>query len=772
MKRVFLLVCLQLSITAWGQMLHYDHPARYFEEALVIGNGTMGGTVYGNTLCDRISLNDITLWTGEPDQTMVDSVFFAQVLQQVRDALWRDDYRTADSLQRQLQGHYSENYQPLGQLCIQYADSLTLQRYASGSDISVAGYRRWLDISDATAGCRYTLDGNTWRSTDYFCSCPDQVMVVRIKSNSPISTVLSLTCQLPHHTSILGDELVLDGYAAYHSLPHYVRDSQMFWYDSTRGIHFRTIVKVLGAKSLSAQGDSIHIQGNKDLILLLANATSFNGFDKDPVMQGADYKTLVRSRIDSAAAKGYRQLLRRHRQDYRRLYRRVEIDLGRTPDSIRRLPTDVQLRRYTLLNEANPELEALYFQFARYLLISCSRTPSVPANLQGLWNEHLLPPWSSNYTTNINLEENYWAAEAANLSELHQPLLSFLDGAAANGRRVAQQYYGIKEGWCLAHNSDIWAMANPVGLQSGDPVWACWNMGGAWLSTHIWEHFRYTLDTAALLRQYPVLKGAALFCLDWLVEHPDGLMTAPSTSPENKYITSDGYCGATFYGATADMAMVRECLSDMRSAAQVLDVDADICCTIDSVLHNLVPYRIGANGNLQEWYYDWSDAEPAHRHQSHLFGLFPGHSICPDTDTTLIDACRRTLEMRGLESTGWSTGWRVNLYARMADGEAAYSMYRRLLRYVSPDGYQGLDALRGGGTYPNLLDAHSPFQIDGNFGGCAGLCELFQQLINHPEALPSAWHTGSIKGLCLPGNRTLTLKWKNYKITHIKVKRS
>lgn len=770
MRKIPLLCCLLLTMPSWGQQLCYNRPAQFFEEALVIGNGTLGGTVYSNTRCDRISLNDITLWTGEPDCSSPDSAACAIALQQVREALSREDYRAADSFQRCMQGHYSENYQPLGQLHISYGQSPVQPQENSNFDCEYGRYRRWLDLSEAVAGCSYRTGADTHRRTDYFCSHPDQAMVVRITSNRPISAVLRLECQLPHRAVAYGSELIVDGYAAYHSLPHYTYAPQMFWYDSARGIHFRTIVKVLGAAHVSAQGDSLMVQGSKEVVLLVANATSFNGFDKDPVLQGADYKTLVRNRIDAAAKKSYRQLLRRHRQDYRQYYGRVELCLGRTADSVRNLPTDLQLRRYSLLNEANPELEATYFQFARYLLISCSRTPSVPANLQGLWNEHLLPPWSSNYTANINLEENYWPAEAANLGEMHEPLLSFLEAVAVNGCRVARQYYGVRQGWCLAHNTDIWAMANPVGFQSGDPVWACWNMGGAWLSNHIWEHFRYGLDTAALRRRYPVLRDAARFCMGWLVEHQGELITSPATSPENKYLTPDRYSGATLYGATADMAIVRECLANARSAAQVLGVDTALCHHIDSLLPRLAPYRIGAKGNLQEWYHDWEDAEPAHRHQSHLFGLYPGHSIDPDADTQLVSACRRTLELRGTESTGWSTGWRINLYARMADGEAAYAMYRRLLRYVSPDGYQGADARRGGGTYPNLLDAHSPFQIDGNFGGCAGICELLQQIALHPEALPRAWQRGQVRGLRLPGNRTLSMKWRSGRIVACKIR--
>ena len=433
------------------------------------------------------------------------------------------------------------------------------------------------------------------------------------------------------------------------------------------------------------------------------------------------------------------------------------------------LPTDEQLRRYAD-GEANPELEVLYFQYGRYLLISSSRTPGVPANLQGLWNESMDPPWSSNYTTNINLEENYWPAEAAALPEMHQALLGFVRNLSVTGERTARDYYGVQEGWCEAHNSDIWAMTCPVGLGSGDPSWANWNMGGAWLSTHIWEHWLFTRNRRDLERDYPALKGAAQFCLGVLVQKDGKWITSPSTSPENIYITPEGYHGRTLYGTTADLAIIRECLTDALEAALELGDEA-FAREVEAVLPNLKEYQVGASGALQEWYYDWADEDPRHRHQSHLIGLYPGHQI--KAGTVLADAAHKTLEIKGFETTGWSCGWRVNLYARLGDGESAYRMYRRLLRYVSPDGYDGPDARRGGGTYPNLLDAHAPFQIDGNFGGCAGVLEMLVQ--STPEgvealpALPSAWPSGEIKGVRTRTGQTLDLSWKNGKVSRLKL---
>lgn len=671
----------------------------------------------------------------------------------------------ADKAQYKVQGHYSENYQPLGTLTIEYLDDTA----------GISDYHRWLDIGNATARTQYLKDGKLFTS-DYFASAPDSVIVIRLKSENKegIHALLSFDSPLPHSSQVADNEISVEGYAAYHSFPVYYKAEDKHRYDPERGIHFKTLVRVLsvdGSVKNRYSDSRIEIDGSTEVLILIANVTSFNGFDKDPVKEGRNYRSHVEKRMKCTIGKTYDALREAHIRDYKYYFDRVKLDLGNTDDDIAALPTDKQLLFYTDCKQQNPDLEELYFQFGRYLLISSSRTPGVPANLQGLWNESVLPPWSSNYTVNINLEENYWASGTTNLIEMQYPLIEFIANLSKTGRKTAKDYYGVERGWCLGHNSDIWAMTCPVGLNEGDPSWACWTMGGTWLSTHIWEHYLFTLDKGFLCKFYPVLKGAAEFCMDWLVEKDGKLVTSPGTSPENKYITPDGYVGATSYGNTSDLAMIRECLIDAAEASKVLGVDKSFRKRIKKTLSRLYPYQVGKDGNLQEWYYDWQDQDPYHRHQSHLFGLYPGHHLSVEETPELAAACARTLQIKGDETTGWSTGWRVNLLARLRDGEKAYHMYRRLLRYVSPDNYKGEDARRGGGTYPNLLDAHSPFQIDGNFGGCSGVIEMLMQSSTNKivllPALPESWADGSVQGICARGGFVVNMEWKNREVVSL-----
>ena len=524
---------------------------------------------------------------------------------------------------------------------------------------------------------------------------------------------------------------------------------------------------------VSRTDTSLTLAGATEAVVLVSIATSFNGFDKNPATQGRDDHAIVQKQIQEASVKGIQNLTDRHLKDYQTFFNRVSLYLAGTenaPD----LPTDDRLKRYAK-GESDPYLESLYFQFGRYLLISSSRTKGVPANLQGLWNPHIQPPWSSNYTMNVNAEENYWLAENTNLPEMHQSFLSFIENLEKTGRITAKTFYNLP-GWTCHHNSDIWAMTNPVGdFGGGSPSWANWPLGGAWASAHLWEHYLFSQDKKFLAEKaYPLMKGAAEFCLAWLVPDSKGrLITSPSTSPENRFITPTGYKGDTGYGGTADLAMIRELFLDMIQAEKILKKDPSFQKSLEDALAKMLPYQIGAAGNLQEWYYDWADADPKHRHQSHLYGLYPGTHVTVDQTPAIAAASKKTLEIKGDETTGWSKGWRINLWARLKDGDHAYKMYRELLKYVEPDGVKK-NYQKGGGTYPNLFDAHPPFQIDGNFGGSAAVAEMLVQstpdLIELLPAVPKAWSSGKVSGLKARGGYEISMQWEGDQVKNVVIK--
>ena len=596
-------------------------------------------------------------------------------------------------------------------------------------------------------------------------------MRIRADKKEAINCLLSLTSLVPHkvrssQTSPSGDHrgasLTINGHATG---------------DPMNSIHFSGILtaKTDGGKVLT--GDStLLISGATEATVYFVNATSFNGFDKHPVNEGARYIEQAADEAWHLVNYTYDQLRERHIADYKAIYDRFKLKLGNATFDTKRT-TEQQLKDYTDRKGGNTYLETLYAQYGRYLLISCSRTAGVPANLQGLWTPHLWSPWRGNYTVNINLEENYWPAEVANMGEMAMPLDNFIAALAANGRYTAKNYYGITEGWCSSHNSDIWAMTNPVGEKREWPEWANWNMGGAWLVNALWDHYLFNLDIEYLRSTaYPLMKGAAEFCMAWLIKNPnnpDELITSPSTSPENEYKTDKGYHGMTMYGGTADLAIIRELLTNTIKAAETLNTDKELRDRMNTTINMLHPYKIGKRGNLQEWYYDWDDWDWKHRHQSHLIGLYPGRHIT-EAQPELMKACRKSLEIKGDETTGWSTGWRINLWARLKDADQAYHIYQKLLTYVSPDNYKGEDKRRSGGTYPNLFDAHPPFQIDGNFGGTAGVCEMLVQsdgdTITLLPALPKAWKDGEVSGICARGGYELKMKWTDNKVVELTVK--
>ena len=728
-------------------VLQYDMPATYFEESLPIGNGKIGALVYGGTDDNIIYLNDITLWTGKPVDRNLDADAHKWI-PEIRKALFNEDYQLADSLQLHVQGPNSQHFQPLG--------TLHIKDLGLGE---VSNYHRSLNLDSAIIKDSYVRDGATV-TREYFASNPDKLIAIRLRGD--INCRIALTAQVPHKVKAIPTQLTMTGHATG---------------NPQESIHFCTMLNVKTDGEVSAADSSLTITHAKEAIIYIVNETSFNGFDKHPVNEGAPYLETVANDIWHTQNFSFDEFYGRHLADYKAIYDRVKIDLGGRKEIAHLLPlTSHLLKDYTDGGGKSRYLEELYFQFGRYLLISSSRTENVPANLQGLWTPHLWSPWRGNYTVNINLEENYWPAFVANMAEMAQPLDGFVKALAANGQFRAKNYYGIQEGWCSSHNSDIWAMTNPVGEKNEKPEWANWNLGGAWLVHTLWERYQFTQDKNYLRSvAYPLMKGAAQFCLRWLIENPKApgeLITAPSTSPENEYKTDKGYHGMTCYGGTADMAIIRELFINTIAAGKILGEKNK---EIEKALARLHPYTIGHMGDINEWYYDWDDWDFQHRHQSHLIGLYPGNHL---TDATLQKAAEKSLEIKGDKTTGWSTGWRINLWARLHKPEQAYHIYQKLLTYVSPDKYRGPDRRRSGGTYPNLMDAHPPFQIDGNFGGTAGVCEMLMQssMVNGQwsiellPALPEAWKEGKVSGLCARGGYEVSFEWKGGYVRNCSIK--
>ncbi|XP_052169769.1 alpha-L-fucosidase 2-like [Oryza glaberrima] len=761
----------------------FASPSRYFTDAAPIGNGSLGALVWGGVASEKLQLNHDTLWTGGPGNYTNPKA--PAVLSKVRDLVNRGQYAKATAVAYGLSGDQTQVYQPLGDIDLAFDEH-----------VEDTNYKRNLDLRTATVNVSYTI-GEVVHSREHFSSNPHQVIVTKISADKPgnVSFTVSLTTPLNHQIRVTNaNEIIMEGYCPGERPTEYGNAS-----DHPVGIKFSAILYL----QMSGSNGTVEILNDKMLklvgadsaVLLLAAATSFEGPFVNPSESKLDPTASALTTLTVARNMSYSQLKAYHVDDYQNLFQRVSLQLSRDANDalggngLVNLPENslqetsvsdyavqmVECSRFQGFNNSgkptvdrilsfrddeDPSLVELLFQFGRYLLISCSRPGTQISNLQGIWNDETSPPWDAAPHPNINLQMNYWPALPCNLSECQEPLFDFIGSLSVNGAKTAKVNYEAS-GWVSHQVTDLWAKTSP---DAGDPMWALWPMGGPWLATHLWEHYSYTMDKQFLEKTaYPLLEGSASFLLDWLIEgNGDYLETNPSTSPEHYFIAPDGRKACVSYSTTMDMSIIREVFSAVLMSSDILGKsDSDMVQRIRKAIPRLPPIKVARDGTIMEWAQDFQDPEVHHRHVSHLFGLYPGHTMSLEKTPDLCKAVANSLYKRGDEGPGWSTSWKMALWAHLHNSEHAYKMILQLITLVDPKH----EVEKEGGLYCNLFTAHPPFQIDANFGFPAALSEMLVQSTGSDlyllPALPrDKWPQGCVKGLKARGGVTINIRWE------------